>query len=836
MCDTVIVEGAGKIRDGKKWRSRWLVLRKPSPVADCLVLYVYKERGVKERCSVTLEHICGLEDHVCGDGVSFTLSILCITRTAVLGFDSGEALHSWDLRIRYCLGEVHSFNISVLPGTKLESGAATLHLCNDLLVIAKDQPPVITGHWNLLELRRYGPVSSGFVFEGGTRCGSWAGVFLLACSEGEQISFLFDCIVRGISPSRGPFGLKPLLPDCDISPVSVQDRLNHEAEELEKRLSLLSHSTASSVGSSMTGDACSISGSSDTSQSDCSGSSRPALWTESILPNSSETSHPLAPKTASQGDDKPSERFNHDLRVPVDPVHSRKLKDTGRQNSSDSGIATGSHSSYTGSFSSYIGSLDAAGPGDEYGMLLNLPPPAYLEKHLCSCPPCPAQEYQVPSSLRYLYDTPRRLLENTRTSESSGDRSRSTEGTALTDSGQTELPISCQSKDCSECPRQSDSGPALIRYPRTEETLEIDRGEGLRKEEGPKGSSCSKHCGDCTNRSHPAAGLKSLFTTCPSCGGLKGTRLPGMTSPPLVPGKQTAPPTTAQPTNQESEDIRKPCASWTIHNSWKPSSERPQSNEERRSDGNVSCPSDLLAHYSPADRRSVNGSVYEPMSSSLVPVVFESKRPAHSAHTLLYENCLHCRRGENKCHLPKPTPPTRRQECDQSQFLWRSHSNISESICFSTGHLSVSLQQTCEEDKRAEKGRSDSTYEIMESRVSESEKSRYELMRGCGGSHLDSQHLTEGGLFAFPVDGLARGDLVTYVNIPISPMSKKQLNYMEVELQESSASIRGRSSSKYAQIDITATEAAHRAGTQHALGREEGLQRLEQRRRGGAPQ
>ncbi len=41
----------------------------------------------------------------------------------------------------------------------------------------------------------------------------------------------------------------------------------------------------------------------------------------------------------------------------------------------------------------------------------------------------------------------------------------------------------------------------------------------------------------------------------------------------------------------------------------------------------------------------------------------------------------------------------------------------------------------------------------------------------------------------------------------------------------------GKSSSKYAQIDITAMEAAHRAGSQHALGREEGLHRLEQKRR-----
>lgn len=42
----------------------------------------------------------------------------------------------------------------------------------------------------------------------------------------------------------------------------------------------------------------------------------------------------------------------------------------------------------------------------------------------------------------------------------------------------------------------------------------------------------------------------------------------------------------------------------------------------------------------------------------------------------------------------------------------------------------------------------------------------------------------------------------------------------------------GKSSTKYAQIDITATETAHKVGTQHALGRQEGLHTLELRRKG----
>lgn len=66
---------------------------------------------------------------------------------------------------------VHRFSVNVEPGTKLESGAASLHLCNNLLVLTRGVPPVVIGHWKLSALRRYGAVPNGFVFEGGTRCG-----------------------------------------------------------------------------------------------------------------------------------------------------------------------------------------------------------------------------------------------------------------------------------------------------------------------------------------------------------------------------------------------------------------------------------------------------------------------------------------------------------------------------------------------------------------------------------------------------------------------------------------------------------------------------------------
>ncbi|XP_044202237.1 protein Dok-7-like isoform X2 [Thunnus albacares] len=473
MTDTVVAEGQVKFRDGKKWKTRWVVLRKPSPVADCLSLLVYKEKkkgkekssGHKERLNVTLEGICGVEPGTGYDGVSYTLSILCLAHTLVLGFHSREALLAWDARIRYSLGEVHRFSVNVEPGTKLESGPASLHLCNNLLVLTRGLPPVVIGHWKLSALRRYGAVPNGFVFEGGTRCGYWAGVFFLSCSEGEQISFLFDCIVRGINPSRVPHGLRPALPaDPYADPASAEERISQEASDLEKRLSMLSHcslasSTAStySCSTSVAGDDHSSISSSSSSQSDASYGSRIPLWAEPLarphLSNETASSSSTL-KVLASSDDRlyAAVMGNSGTRPSSAQLHPRGLHDSGRQSSLDSGIgiAAGSQSSYSGSFSSYTGSLDTAsqGGGEDFGSVASLPaPPPLSSPHFappptpppppfpfqsihtpelsgatsssrsCAsrCSSCPSQghgeEYQIPSLLRLQYDTPRSLLQ-----------------------------------------------------------------------------------------------------------------------------------------------------------------------------------------------------------------------------------------------------------------------------------------------------------------------------------------------------------------------------------------------------------------------------------------
>ncbi|KAL3067414.1 hypothetical protein OYC64_017196 [Pagothenia borchgrevinki] len=445
MTDTVVAEGQVKFRDGKKWKSRCVVLRKPSPVADCLSLLVYKEKkkkkgkrengsGHKERLNVTLEGICGVEPGPGYDGVSYSLSILCLAHTLVLGFNSREALLAWDTRIRYSLGEVHRLCVNVEPGTKLESGPASLHLCNDLLVLTRGVPPVIIGHWKLSALRRYGAVPSGFVFEGGTRCGYWAGVFFLSCSEGEQISFLFDCIVKGITPSRTPHGLRPVLPDPNADPASAEERLSLEASELEKRLSMLSQcslasSTAStySCSTSVAGDDQSSISSSSSSQSDTSYGSRLSFRAEPLArPHiSTDTASSCSTLKALSGSDDrlfAAVMGSSGPRPPSAQLHLRGLNDSGRQSSLDSGIgvAAGSQSSYSGSYSSYTGSLDMASQGGEgeFGSTTLTPEPAsssscpFTSRSSSRASQGHSEDYQIPSLLRLWYDTPRRLLQS----------------------------------------------------------------------------------------------------------------------------------------------------------------------------------------------------------------------------------------------------------------------------------------------------------------------------------------------------------------------------------------------------------------------------------------
>nr|XP_025977726.1 protein Dok-7 isoform X3 [Dromaius novaehollandiae] len=658
MTDSVVVEGHVKLRDGKKWKNRWLVLRKPSPVADCLLMLVYKDKserakGHKERSSVTLEDICGLDPGLSYEGLNHTLAIICLSQVVMLGFENKETMYAWDVRIRYSLGEVHRFQVFVAPGTKLESGPATLHFCNDIFVLVKDLPPSVMGQWKLSDLRRYGAVPNGFIFEGGTRCGFY--------------------------PSTNP--------------AYSEERLAHEALQLEKRLSLLSHTSRQGSG----GDDRSLSSSSsDTSHSDVSVGSRLTIWPEQSSASTSQESHGLAAaKGIHLGEEKTHPEGARGMtKPPPKPLRSRQLQEIGRQSSSDSGIATGSHSSYSGSFSSYAGSLDIC-RGDEFGSLLSLPLNFPSDQSLCTCPHSESHrgtssEYQVPSSLRHIYDIPRSLLQaaakdvQPKSADSTKPRDQPLSPQGINDPklliphlearraaehsqdrGRPSSLLSESAKDSSDetyvdfVSRWSDTKP--------QGQVSDSKSSELAPPSGVSADPydiCSPHLGM----------TRALFSACPICGGLKGTAILQSGVLPAIPGA-----------------------------------------------------SSVMA-----------------ASGSL---------EVHKGHTLQAGP----KGGYEMLTLPaEPGTPTSPEESE-----------------------------------------------------------------GAVGYSAD-----------VPASDRPHSETATYVNIPVSPTSKKQLHYMELERQEPSTSIRGSGSSRYAQIDIAATETAHKVGTQHAQCREERLQELEQKKKG----
>ncbi|CAB1416470.1 unnamed protein product [Pleuronectes platessa] len=247
--------------------------------------------------------------------------------------------------------------------------------------------------------------------------------------KGEQISFLFDCIVRGVTPSRAPHGLRPSLPadlrhsalgptapaytppsDLSADPGSAEERISQQTSDLEKRLSMLSQcslassssSTAStySCSTSVAGDDHSSISSSSSSQSDTSYGSRLSFWVEPLarLHLSTETvSSSSTVKALASADDRlyAAVMGGTGTRPSSAQLHPRGLHDSGRQSSLDSGIGTGtgSQSSYSGSCSSCTGSLDAAsqGGGEEIDSVASQPATS-------SPPSAPPPSPQPPSS------------------------------------------------------------------------------------------------------------------------------------------------------------------------------------------------------------------------------------------------------------------------------------------------------------------------------------------------------------------------------------------------------------------------------------------------------
>ncbi|RVE48000.1 hypothetical protein evm_007312 [Chilo suppressalis] len=197
---TSIIEGTVKFRDGKKWKSRWCVMRKLSPVADCVHLQLYKDlkerqKNGQTKASLSLQQFLGFESGFTLDKESNTLALLCEDVVPVLAFDTREILIQWRVKVQHNLGSSKEFAAVLVssPSTNsVKQGPVRLHACGPRLALCAGRPPEVLALWDVKLLRRYGLVDKRFCVEGGSRCGRGEGLFVFAAEGGRELTNLLN--------------------------------------------------------------------------------------------------------------------------------------------------------------------------------------------------------------------------------------------------------------------------------------------------------------------------------------------------------------------------------------------------------------------------------------------------------------------------------------------------------------------------------------------------------------------------------------------------------------------------------------------------------------------
>ncbi|XP_013193751.1 uncharacterized protein LOC106137463 [Amyelois transitella] len=218
--DNTIIEGTVKFRDGKKWKSRWCVMRKLSPVADCVHMQLYRDSrarwgGAASKASLSLQQYLGCEAGFTLDKHSNTLALVCRDLVAILAFETRERLIQWQVKVSSHLGEPRHYLVLVGGAggaggrARLPAGPARLHLHARRFALTAGVPPRLLGVWELQHLRRYGVVEGRFCFEGGSHCGKGEGLHVLVTDQARELARDFNLASQGrLSPKRRPFATK----------------------------------------------------------------------------------------------------------------------------------------------------------------------------------------------------------------------------------------------------------------------------------------------------------------------------------------------------------------------------------------------------------------------------------------------------------------------------------------------------------------------------------------------------------------------------------------------------------------------------------------------------
>ncbi|OWF47777.1 uncharacterized protein LOC110453936 [Mizuhopecten yessoensis] len=225
-----VVEENVKFRDGKKWKARWCVLKKPSPVADRMQVLLFKcvkdaLKGENAKHDFYLEDFYGLETGFSQDKENNVLAIVCQKQITTFAFENRETLIKFEVKIRTAIGEENQFPLHVHlkrvpPQSKLPLEKMRMHIHGPKFCLTQHSPPKMLASWVISDLRKFGKLEGKFVFEGGSRCGKGAGVHVLQSDQVDDLEEIFQLASQGKTVS-GRKSNKRRSQNCDyLDPVT----------------------------------------------------------------------------------------------------------------------------------------------------------------------------------------------------------------------------------------------------------------------------------------------------------------------------------------------------------------------------------------------------------------------------------------------------------------------------------------------------------------------------------------------------------------------------------------------------------------------------------------
>ncbi|XP_077998939.1 uncharacterized protein LOC144451910 isoform X2 [Glandiceps talaboti] len=226
-----------------------------------------EEPTARETVILSHNNYCGMECSLTIQRLPNVLSIICLQRIILLGFDRQDRMTEWENRIRAGLGYAadHKFTLSIPNRGKLPPGPATLYFSYDHFAITTSVPLKLLGAWQLKDVLKFGHIDEGFAFEANKSCISNCGIFVLLTDRGESIQNVFDSVTKKecstVNTIRQSFESdttnlenKPLLAYTNKCVISVESTTTDVFEQQELTKRDIIHSERTSVISTKSTD------------------------------------------------------------------------------------------------------------------------------------------------------------------------------------------------------------------------------------------------------------------------------------------------------------------------------------------------------------------------------------------------------------------------------------------------------------------------------------------------------------------------------------------------------------------------------------------------------